>query len=326
MLTMTSAFIFLALTIACAILAAEAPAPDPTPTVPPETFQRLGETEPFEGKAALALEQAVQAFSEARYQESLRGFLEAQRLHGEPSRVIHNWLGNSHSSLGHHRAAIRHFTAALELEDNSGNRVSRGTAYMETGDCRKATLDAEAALQLEAVTTQGVHTHAEAHVILANCNALEGDYQAALRHAEAARSIADGHGYPDDRLQAFRRPRESIRAALDGRVLPTDLLFGPPLDDPRHGERLAGLPWVEDGLANEEEEEVLQELLSLLVIGGLDMGKILDMPFLLDVCTHLGMLVYNGVDIRPHIPAYRIGLPSLGRDPERQPFQGIPLP
>ena len=129
LLAMTSAVILLALTISCAIPVTEAPAPKPT--VPPEAFQRLGEADPFSGETALALEQAVQAFSEARYQEALPGFLEAQRLHGEPIRVIQNWLGNSHSALGDHRAAIQNFTAALELEDNSGEGLPEGSPELE---------------------------------------------------------------------------------------------------------------------------------------------------------------------------------------------------
>ena len=52
--------------------------------------------------------------------------------------------------------------------------MSRGTAYMETGQCPQATLDAESVLDMEPVTADGVHTHAEAHVTLANCSALEG--------------------------------------------------------------------------------------------------------------------------------------------------------
>ena len=73
--------------------------------------------------------------------------------------------------------------------------------------------------------------------------------------------------------------RASGRPWPEGRVVPADVLFGPALEDPRHGGKLAALPWVQDGLTA-EEDQVLRELLTLLVVGGTDMGAVLQMPFL----------------------------------------------
>lgn len=84
-------------------------------------------------------------------------------------------------------------------------------------------------------------------MILANCHALERDLHAALEHAEEAHAIASGHGYVGDWLMLMNRQRESVREALEGRILPADMISGPPLQHPGHRERLASLPWVQDG-------------------------------------------------------------------------------
>ncbi len=212
----------LALTIASSVPVADAPAP--------EAVQTTGEPQAFTGEPALALERGLVAFRQGRYREAPDYFQEARHLKGTPtSRVTQNWLRNAHSGLGNHDAALQSITAALELEDNAKDRVSRGTVLMDKGDCPGATKDARAALDLEPATAQGLHTHAEAHVILANCHGPERDLPTALEHAEEAWTIARAHGYADNPLQAIRQQRESIRAALEGRVLLAELIFGPPI-------------------------------------------------------------------------------------------------
>ena len=103
------------------------------------------------------MEGALHAFGEARYEDALREFQEPQRLHGEPSRVILNWLGNTHTALGIDEAAIRNFTGALELDNLPADRVSRATVLMNSRDCIKAQADARAVLDQEPSTSQGVH-------------------------------------------------------------------------------------------------------------------------------------------------------------------------
>ena len=183
---------------------------------------------------------------------AMEEFQEAHRLHGEPSRVILNLLGNAHYAMRDYDTAIRDLTQALALEDNPGDRLTRGNALMDAGNCPRATRDAHVARVMEPATAPGFHSYAEAQVILARCHALQGDYNAALEHTEQARTIAKGHGYPEHWLQALEGKRESIRAGLEGKFLPVDMAFGPPLEHPRHGARLGTLPWTRDGVSEEE--------------------------------------------------------------------------
>ncbi len=172
-------------TPSCTIPVAEAPAPAPSP----EPFHRVGDPEPFSG--------------ESRREDALQEFRETQRLQGEPSRVILNWLGNPHTALGIDEAAIRSFTAALELDNLPADRVSRGTVLMNSGNCPGAKADARAVLDQEPSTSQVVHTHAEAHVILANCHTLARDLAAALEHGEEAHATAKDHGNPEGRSRPW---------------------------------------------------------------------------------------------------------------------------
>ena len=56
--------------------------------------------------------------------------------------------GQPPSALGDNEEAIKHYTQALDMEENSRDRVSRGTVFMDSGDCPRATEDAQAALAL----------------------------------------------------------------------------------------------------------------------------------------------------------------------------------
>ena len=201
----------------------------PTPTISPDRFREVGKGQQFFGDTWLEFEKARQAFGEGRYQDALEGFLEAQLLHGEPSGVIQNWIGNSYRALGQSEAAIQHFTNAIQIEDDPVDRVNRGLSFIETGRCEPAIEDAKAALTMERITGDGYHTDAEANHILASCYAQQGDYLLALQHAEAALEIAEENHYSGEELEAVSLTRETIQAVLDGREEPENLLFEPAL-------------------------------------------------------------------------------------------------
>ena len=201
----------------------------PTPTISPEEFGEVGEKEWFSGETAAALGRAKEAFGEGKYQEALEGFLETQRLHGEPSANLQNWIGSSYYALGNREAAIEHFTNALLVEDKPTYRVNRGRQYMATRQCPLAIKDAKAALTMEPQEEEGFHTDVQANDILASCYAQQGEYLLALQHAEATLEIANDNNYSETELETINLTRESIQAVLDGREWPEDLLFEPTL-------------------------------------------------------------------------------------------------
>ncbi len=92
----------------------------------------MGDKEWFFGATALELERANQAFDEGRYQDALEAYLEAQRLHGEPSIIIQGLIGSSYRALGQPETAIQHFTNALELKDDPINRVEQWDLNLAT--------------------------------------------------------------------------------------------------------------------------------------------------------------------------------------------------
>ena len=198
----------------------------PTPTFSPDMFREVGgKKQLLFGDTLLEFKKAEQAFGEGKYQDALEGYLEAQRLHGEPSVVLQNLIGNSYRALVQDEAAIRHFTNALELKDNPTDRINRGIRYMETGQCPPAIEDAKAALTMEPDTGEGVHTDAEANYILAGCYAQQGKYLLALQHAEAALETEKENSYTEIDLETISIIKESIQAVLDGRTWPEDLIL-----------------------------------------------------------------------------------------------------
>ena len=166
----------------------------PTPTFAPELFREAGVKEQFSGDALTAIEKAQRAFDRGMYPEALGDFLEAQRLHGRTSHVLQSKIGTTYLALGQHQAAIRHYTAALEEEDNATDVVNRGITYALDMQCTPAMEDARAALAMEPATGDGIHTDAQANAILAGCYAQQGNHLQALQHADAALEIASKPG------------------------------------------------------------------------------------------------------------------------------------
>ena len=192
----------------------------PTPTTSPEMviFQRMEDGERFSYETYEVIKQADQALSEGRHQDALEGYLETQRIHGEPSWVIQNWIGISYVALGQLEAAIQHFTNAIEIKDSALNRTNRGGRYMKTGQCPPAIEDAKAALTMEPDAGEGINTDAEANYILAICYAQQEKYLLALQHAEATLETAKENSYTEIKLENMSLIRDSIQAVLDGRT------------------------------------------------------------------------------------------------------------
>ena len=198
-----------------------------TPTLSPDTFRETGKGEWFTGGALIAFRAGERYFKEGNYQEALAKFQETLTLHGEPSQVIQNLIGNSYFALAKYDKAVEHFTNALEIEDDATNRASRSEAYITVMECAPAIEDAKAALAMEPVIGDRIHTDAQANDIPANCLAHQGSYIQALQHAEAAVEIAEKHGYPTSEMEVLRTTRESIRAVAEGQMGPEDLIFKP---------------------------------------------------------------------------------------------------
>ena len=235
--------ILLVLTLACTIPLLGEPTPRPTytpyptntpaapadatiPTISPENFHQVGKGQWFFGETSEAVGRGEEAFARGEYQEALEDFLEAQRLHGEPSPVLQNNIGNSYRALGQNDQAIHHYTNALEIEDGATRRTTRGTAYGETGQCSAAIEDAKIALTMEPASSDGFHTDIEANIILTRCYTEQGDHLAALQHADAAHALAIEHNVRAERLEEIQQQRESKRLVLEGKAWPEDLFSG----------------------------------------------------------------------------------------------------
>ena len=141
------------------------------------------------------LEEGLELADDGRHREAIEKFQQALELHGEPSAVIENRIGMSYDALGQYELAIRHYSNSLRIVDNSIDRVNRGLAYFDTGQCDKAVEDAKAALALEPEFTAGYHTDVEANYMISNCYFFDEEYLLSLQHLEAALEIAREYGY-----------------------------------------------------------------------------------------------------------------------------------
>lgn len=182
------------------------PTPFPTlptlhmlPTPPPGNgMVVLGDEEWFYGSAWSEFERGGLLLDIGDYQGAIAAYESAQAYHGKPSRVLENRIGISFQVMGNHQNAIVHFTKALEIKDNPADRVNRALSYLETGKCSLAIHDAEKTLYMDAEHTDGLHTDAEAHVILASCHDLSDDYERATKHGKLALPLMRSYGYSDD--------------------------------------------------------------------------------------------------------------------------------
>ena len=177
--------------------------PEPTvaPTIDPTNFVEVdGTSERFFGAALQHLEDAERLFDQARYQGAIKQFTKAQQAHGEPSAVLQSWIGNAYRALGKYQEAIRHFTNAIEIEDNPTVRINRAWSYRETNRCDLAINNAHAVLAMEHESVPGFHTDAEAHAVLALCHAAQSVHANTLKHLQDYASIAKDNQYPPEEI------------------------------------------------------------------------------------------------------------------------------
>ena len=220
----------------------------PKPTVSPEMviFRNMEDGERFSDETYEVIKQAEQSLSQGRHQDALEKYFEAQRIHGEPSWVIQNWIGITYVSLGNREAALQHYTNAIEIEDSPTNRTNRGTSYLKTGKCEPAIRDAKAALAMEATNENRFNSDVQANSILAGCYGQQGKYLLALQHADAALQIARENDHTGRELEAISGTRDAIQSVLDGREWTEDLLFEPALTHIRSANKL-----LENGMYTE---------------------------------------------------------------------------
>ena len=171
---------------------------------PSSFIKEIESEERFYGKAAETVGQAQEAFQRGDYQEAIKKYTEAQRHHGKPSAVAENKIGLSYMGLGKNEAAIPHLSKAIEIEDSALHRNNRGNAYRMAGQCDRASEDARAALAMEPIKEDGLHTDVEANLILGVCNYRQGQYMLALQHAESAIEISIREGYTNEETSATR--------------------------------------------------------------------------------------------------------------------------
>ena len=164
----------------------------PTPTIDPRSIGEIqgGDLDYFIGAELAALNNGQDLFYQGRYEEALEEFKKAQetRLAGQ-SWVLENWIAITYRVLGDHEKAIEHHTIAIGIKDSGTNRIGRAGSYAQTGQWHLAVTDAEAALAMEAEQTEYLHTHAEAHVLLANWYTVQGEVSLTYDHASKALAI-----------------------------------------------------------------------------------------------------------------------------------------
>ena len=171
---------------------------------PSSFIKEIESEERFYGKAAETGRQAEEAFERGNYQKAIKKFMETQRHHGKPSAVMEERIALSYMRLGKNEAAIPHLSKAIEIEDSALRRNIRGSIYMTSGQCDKASENARAALAMEPIKEDGSHTDVEANMILGICNHRQGQYMLALQHAESAIEIAIREGYTNEETAATR--------------------------------------------------------------------------------------------------------------------------
>ena len=164
----------------------------PTPTLDPRVGGEIkdGKEDYFIGAESIVLDNAQDLFYQGKYREAIEQFEQIQqtRLAG-PSAIVHHWIARSYAATGNHQKAVEHYSAAIGMEDNGTDRVGRAASYLETGQWTLAAADAEAALAMKPETSDIIHSHAEAHVILAAWYATEGNLDKVDDHVSRALSI-----------------------------------------------------------------------------------------------------------------------------------------
>ena len=247
------------LAVACGLTSGDTATPRPTytpyPTLTPETSSTTGsptevagqESAPgeyaevggrrdwFFGKSLVSLQMGDEEFWKGNYREAIEHFKEAQKHRDKPSAVLENRIGNSYQALGQHEDSVRHYSAAIEIEDSSVDRVARGLSYLYQGLCGSAVADAKAALAMEPASGDNLHTDAEANYVLGSCYAYDGQFFLALQHAEASLEISTANDYEKEYISDRELLVDQMREGLDPSKPHFDFFLLPAMAAYEHG-------------------------------------------------------------------------------------------
>ena len=172
------------------------------------------------------VEEAGLLFNQGRYLEAIAKYEEAEEKHGGHIGIAQNLMGHSQLQLGNYDLAIQHFTNQIGVLDDGLARINRAAAYLYSNLCPEAVDDARVALGMEPEVGGGFHSHAEAHLTLADCFVRTGDYSLALEHVDSAIALALEHGFSDSRIDSFSLKESSISDIADGLAYLEDYFSG----------------------------------------------------------------------------------------------------
>ena len=185
--------------------------PSPVPTVEPEDpFEEF-----FSGRTRRLNNEANALQASGQHADAINKYKEALESYGKPSAVMENRIARSYAHLGEYDLAIDHYSNAIEVRNTSVNRVSRAGVYLQTDQCGLAIPDAQVALTLAPVLTEGFHTDMQANYILSTCYFFNSEYRKALQHMDATISIGLDIEMDGEVISALQDEREYILSLLD---------------------------------------------------------------------------------------------------------------
>ena len=150
----------------------------------------------------------LELFQNGMYQQSVVAFTSALEKNWSPSGAIYHHLASSYSALGDHENALRFFTLAIEVRDDTYNRAWRAIEYANYGECDQAMADVSVAREQTPTVEAGFHSTAEILRVESFCWGLAGDLERSIATLEGAIELAETADYPPEEI-AFLR--ESLR-------------------------------------------------------------------------------------------------------------------
>ena len=160
---------------------------------------------PFEPDAQETYDRGITLSIQGEHQQAIAAFIEAQRLHDQPSAAISNNIATEYHMLGNQKLAIHHYSSSLAIADNSGIRSARATAYLLDDQCQLAIPDANRSLEMAPTISTAFDSRAEAHTTLAHCYARRGDFNQATASARHAVNIMQLAGYPPPLIKPWQQ-------------------------------------------------------------------------------------------------------------------------
>ena len=175
------------------------PQPTPTPTPGPDHFMAEG----------------IKLHEQGRHQEALDHFQQARILTGMETSELKVWQGRSHRGLGNLEFALRELNIAVYLNANAITLAERAGVHADMGNEGEALEDGYAARNSPDQTDGWRHSKAEANLAIARGWALINRWDDSLRHAKEALEVANGHGYPKDRIREIRTVLEEAERRIN---------------------------------------------------------------------------------------------------------------